>query len=73
MTEEKKTTRGQDNTGAKRQQALRERKIRIEAYLEPEAFAEVTAMLAGGEGTDKADLVRQALREKYVRWMDKKA
>lgn len=69
MAENKKRTRGKDTTGTKRQQGLRKLKTRIEAYLDPNASAEVAAMLAAGEASDKADLVRRALHEKYLRSM----
>lgn len=62
-----------DKTGAKRQQALRERKPRVEAYLEPEEYREVEAMIAAGECDNQADAVRKALHEKYLRFMRKRA
>jgi len=73
MTEEKKPSRGRDTTGAKRQRALRAAKPKVEAFLTPEQFAEVQAMLAAGVCADKAELVRQALHEKYLRFIEKKA
>lgn len=71
--EEKKKVRGKDSTGAKRQTALRARKPRVEAFMTPEEYREVELMLSGGVSATQADLVRQALHEKYLRWVDKKA
>ncbi len=72
MSEEKKP-RGKDTTGAKRQAAIRDRKERVEALLEPAEYAEVQALIAAGECKDKADAIRQGLHEKYLRWIDKNA
>lgn len=72
MSEGKKR-RGKDTTGAKRQAALRERKERVEALLEPEEFAELQALIDAGECRDKADGIRQSLHEKYLRWKSAKA
>lgn len=69
MTEEKKTSRGRDTTGAKRQRELRAAKPEVRAFVTPEQLAEVEALIAGGECVDKADAVRQALHEKYLRFM----
>lgn len=69
----KKPKRGKDTTGAHRQAALRERKPKVEAFLTLEEYAEVEDLIAGGECSDKADAVRQALHEKYLRWKKKKA
>lgn len=71
MTEKK--TQPKDKTGALRQAAIRARKVRVEALLEPAEYAEVEALIAAGECNDKADAVRQALHEKYLRWLKKKA
>lgn len=73
MTEEKKPKRGRDTTGAQRQRDLRAAKPEIRAFLSPAQFAEVEALISGGECTDKADVVRQAVHEKYLRFMAKKA
>lgn len=74
MPEEKKPKRGRDTTGAKRLGELRERMVRMpEVYLAPDAYAEVEALLAAGEAGSKADLIRQALHEKYLRHIQKKA
>lgn len=73
MTEEKKPKRGRDTTGAKRLGELRARMVRMpEVHLTPEAYAEVEALLAAGEASNKTDLIRQALREKYLRFKQKK-
>lgn len=74
MAEEKpKPKRGRDTTGGKRVDALRERMVRMpEVHLTPEAYAEVEAMLAAGESSSKADLMRQALHEKYLRFIAEK-
>lgn len=67
MEEQKK--RGKDTTGAKRLGEMRERMVRLpEVYLTPEAYAEVEAMLLANEGKNKADLLRVALHEKFIRW-----
>lgn len=68
MANDKTPKRGQDNTGKQRIRDLRTRKERVEAYLDPSAYTEVETLIAAGEATDKADLVRQALHEKYLRW-----
>lgn len=74
MTGNTKPKRGKDTTGGKRVGALRERMVRMpEVHLTPEAYAEVEAMLAAGESASKADLMRQALHEKYLRFIDEKA
>lgn len=75
MAEEKpKTRRGVDTTGGKRLVSLRERTVRMpEVHLTPEAYAEVEVMLAAGESVSKADLMRQALHEKYIRFINKTA
>lgn len=74
MTNDKKPKRGRDTTGGKRLDALRDRTVRMpEVHLTPEAYAEVEAMLAAGEGDNKTNLMRQALHEKYLRWQKKKA
>lgn len=65
--------RGRDTTGAKRQRELRAAKTKVEAFLTQEQLAEVEALIAGGECADKADAVRQALHEKYLRFMQEKA
>jgi hypothetical protein len=67
-----KPKRGSDTTGAKRQRELRATKPEIRAFLTPEEFAEVEALIAAGECTDKADVIRQAVHEKYSRFMKKK-
>ena len=73
MTEAKKQKRGKDTTSGKRLASLRERTVRMpEVYLTPEAYAEVEAMLADGESNSKTDLMRQALHEKYLRWVANK-
>ncbi len=69
MNEAKKPKRGNDTTGAARQAALRAAKPKVEAFLTPEQFAEVEALIAGGECTDKADVVRQSVHEKYLRFI----
>jgi hypothetical protein len=69
MTEAKKPSRGRDTTGAKRQRELRAAKPEIRAFVTQEQFAEVEALIAGGECVDKADAVRQALHEKYLRFI----
>lgn len=73
MTEEKKPSRGRDTTGAKRQRELRAAKPEIRAFMTPEQFAEAEALVASGECADKADVVRQAVHEKYLRFISKKA
>lgn len=73
VTEAETSKRGRDTTGAKRQRALRATKPEIRAFLTPEQFAEVEALIAGGECVDKADAIRQALHEKYLRFMAEKA
>ena len=65
--------RGRDTTGAKRQRELRAAKPEVRAFLTPEQSAEVEALIAGGECVDKADAIRQALHEKYLRFIAKKA
>lgn len=74
MTEEKKPKRkrGRDTTGAKRQRAQRANKMSVEAFMTAEEFAEVEALIAGGECSNKADVVRQAVHEKYLRFMQKR-
>lgn len=72
MTEKKQPKRGRDTTGAKRQRELRAAKPEIRAFLTLEEFEEVRALIAGGECTDKADVVRQAVHEKYLRFMAEK-
>lgn len=63
-----------DYTSTKRSAAHRERKERVEALLEPAEFAEVEAMLkAGISGGKKSALLRDALHEKYLRFMEEKA
>lgn len=62
-----------DPTGAKRQQALRERKPRVEAFMTSAEYAEVEDLIAAGECANQADAVRKALHEKYLRWKRKKA
>lgn len=71
--ETKNPKRGNDTTGGKRQKAIRERKVRVEALLEPSEYAEVMALIEAGECRDKADAIRQALHEKYLRWKEQKA
>lgn len=71
-TKAKKPKPVADPTGAKRQAAIRERKVRVEALLEPAEFAEVEALIQAGECKDKADAIRQGLHEKYLRWTRKK-
>jgi hypothetical protein len=61
-----------DPTGAKRQQALRGLKPRVEAYLTREEFAEVEALVVSGECANQADAVRKALHEKYLRFAKKR-
>lgn len=61
-----------DPHGAKRIRAMRDAKERFEAYLDDAEAAEAHALIAAGEGADKADLVRKALHEKYLRWKRKK-
>lgn len=73
MTEEKKPGRGRDTTGAKRQRELRATKPEVRAFLTPEQFAEVEALIAAGECVDRADVVRQAVHEKYLRFIAGKA
>lgn len=73
MDVEKKPKRGKDTTGAVRQAALRAAKPKVEAFLTPDQFAEVEALIAGGECTDKADVVRQAIHEKYLRFIQQKS
>lgn len=72
MTDQKKP-RAKDTTGAKRQAAIRDRKVRVEALLEPQEHSEVEALIAAGVCKDKADAVRQGLHEKYLRWAEKNA
>lgn len=62
-------SRQKDPTGAKRQAAIRSRKERVEALLEPAEHDEVKALIESGVCKDKADAVRQALHEKYLRWV----
>jgi hypothetical protein len=62
-----------DPTGAKRQRELRATKPELRAFVTPEQYAEAMALIAGGECANQADVVRQAVREKYVRWMKQKA
>lgn len=69
MTNEAKPRRGRDTTGAQRQRDLRASKPKLEAFMSPEQFAEVEALIAGGECTDKADVVRKAVHEKYLRFI----
>ena len=73
MNEEKKPSRGRDTTGAKRQRELRASKPKVEAFLTSAQFAEVEVLIAAGECVDKADAVRQALHEKYLRFIAEKA
>lgn len=68
-----KTKKSYDKTGTKRQQALRERKTRVEVYMTPAEYSEVEALIASGECANQADLVRQSVHEKYLHWMKKKA
>lgn len=72
MAEENKPERGRDTTGAQRQRDLRARKPKLEAFVTPEQFAEAMTLIAGGECVDKADVVRQAVHEKYLRFMAEK-
>lgn len=73
-TSKKPAKRGKDATIGKRVASLRERTIRMpEVHLTPSAYAEVEAMLTGGVSASKADLQRQALHEKYLRWVSEKA
>lgn len=73
VSEEKKP-RGKDTTSGKRLESLRGRMVRMpEVHLTPDAYAEVEAMLTAGESSSKADLMRQALHEKYLRWVAKNA
>lgn len=73
MSEEKKPKRGRDTTGAQRQRDLRASKPKLEAFVTPEQFAEAMTLIASGECTDKADVVRQAVHEKYLRFIAGKA
>jgi len=72
MSEEKKP-RGKDTTSAKRQRELRASKPKVEAFMTPEQFTEVEALISSGECADKADVVRQAVHEKYLRSIAEKA
>ena len=69
MTEEKKTSRGRDTTGAKRQRELRAAKPEVRAFVTPEPRAVGESLIAGGDCVDKADAVRLALHQKYLRFL----
>ncbi len=73
MTDKVAPKQSYDTTGTKRQRALRARKPRVEAYLTPEEYAEVEALITAGQCANQADAVRQALHEKYLRDIKKKA
>jgi hypothetical protein len=62
-----------DPTGAKRQRELRAAKPELRAFVTPEQYAEAMALIVGGECANQADVVRQAVHEKYLRWLKMKA
>ena len=69
----KTNQKNKDTTGAKRLAQLRERMVRMpEVHLTPESYAEVEAMISAGESRSKTELIRQALHEKYLRWVENK-
>lgn len=68
-----KTPEPKDPTGAKRQRELRAAKPELRAFVTPEQYAEAMVLIEGGECSNIADLVRQAVHEKYLRWKRKKA